>query len=96
MTELIIDKKWKFWVWATLELVVAIGILGVLCLVGYQVLFSEKIAYNQMTSLCDKQFGEGNWTIQDTKVRSNWFSIGQEFTCVGNGTEQYLNEVLKK
>ena len=50
---------------------------------------------NQLTQICDSQFGKGNWTIQDTKIRTNWYSFGQEFTCVQNGTQEYLNEIMK-
>ena len=44
----------------------------------------------------DNKWKFWNWTIQDTKVRTNWYSIGQEFTCVQNGTEKYFNEIKEE
>ena len=93
--EVTIDNKWKFYIYVFFQIFIALGILILICFVGYYILFNENIAYKQLSYECDKMFGEGNWTIQDTKVRINWYSIGQEFTCVQNGTEKYLNEILK-
>lgn len=90
-----IDKEWKFWIYVVFELFISICVLVIICLVGYYILLSQNIAYNHLSKSCNNMFGEGNWTIQDTRVRSNWYSIGQEFTCVQNGTEKYYNEILK-
>jgi len=91
--EVIINNKWKFYIYVFFQIVITLGVLVTICLVGYFVFFNENIAYKQLFYECDKMFGEGNWTIQDTKVRTNWYSIGQEFTCVQNGTEKYFNEL---
>jgi hypothetical protein len=94
--EVEINKEWKFWLYIFFQIVLTLGVLIVICIVGYFILFNENIAYKQLSNQCDKIFGVGNWTIQDTKVRTNWYSIGQEFTCVQNGTENYYNEVMNK
>lgn len=94
--EIEIDKGWKFGIYVFFQLFFAIAVLILVCIVGYYVLFSQNVAYKQMSDICDKQFGEGNWTIQDTIIRTHWYSIGQEFTCVSNQTGKYLNEVLKE
>ena len=91
--EITIDTKWKFYIYVFFQIVITLGILIFICLAGYYILFNENIAYKQLAYECDKIFGENNWTIQDTRIRSNWYSIGQEFTCVKNGTEEYFNEL---
>ena len=93
--EVTIDNKWKFYIYVFFQIFIALGVLVMICLVGYFVFFNENIAYKQLSQSCDEMFGEGNWTIQDTRIRSNWYSIGQEFTCVKNGTEIYYNELNK-
>ena len=93
--EVKINTEWKFWLYIFFQIVTTLGVLVIICIVGYFVLFAQVDMYKQMSSQCDKIFGVGNWTIQDTKIRTNWYFIGQEFTCVQNGTEEYLNEVLK-
>ena len=93
--EVTIDNKWKFYIYVFFQIFIALGVLVMICLVGYFVFFNENIAYKQLSQSCDEMFGEGNWTIQDTRIRSNWYSIGQEFTCVKNGTEEYFNELKK-
>ena len=94
--EVTIDNKWKFYVYVFFQVVMTLGVLVLICFVGYYVFFNQNIAYKQLSSSCDKMFGEGNWTIQDTRIRSNWYSIGQESTCVQNGTEEYFNELKEK
>ena len=94
--EIVIDNKWKFGIYIFFQLFFAIAVLFLICLVGYYILFNQNLAIKQMSDICNEQFGEGNWTIQDTRVRTNWYSIGQEFTCVENVTDIYLNEVLKE
>ncbi len=73
-----------------------LAVLIIICLVGYFIFFNQNIVYKQLSQSCDEMFGEGNWTIQDTRVRTNWYSIGQEFTCVKNGTEIYYNEIKEE
>ena len=91
--EVTIDNKWKFYIYVFFQIFITLGVLVVICLVGYFVFFNENIVYKQLSQYCDEMFGEGNWTIQDINVRINWYSIGQEFTCVQNGTEKYFNEL---
>jgi len=93
--EVEINKEWKFWLYIFFQIILSLGVLIVICIVGYFVFFSQVNMAKQLSNQCDKIFGVGNWTIQDTKIRTNWYSIGQEFTCVQNGTGKYLNEVLK-
>lgn len=90
--EIKIDNMFKFWIYVLFQIVITLGVFILICLVGYYVLFYESIAFKQLSEMCDEEYGEGNWTIKDSKIRSNWYSIGQEFTCVQNNTNKYLNE----
>ena len=88
------DNKWKFYIYVFFQIVITLGVLVLLCIIAYFVFFQVESSYEQMSKICDKQFGEGNWIIKDTKIRSNWYSIGQELTCVSNDTGEYLNEII--
>ena len=94
--EIEIDNKFKFCIYVFFQLAITLGVLVLICIVGYYIFFEMESGYEQMSKICDKQFGEGNWTIKDTKVRSNWYSIGQEFTCVSNDTGEYLNDINRR
>ena len=89
--EIKIDNQFKFYIYVFFQIVITLAVLIFLCIFAYFVFFQFNSSYEQLTKICDEQFGEGNWIIKDTKVRSNWFSIGQEFTCVSNDTNEYLN-----
>jgi len=91
-----IDNNWKFCIYVFFQIFMALGVLILICFVGYYVFFNENIVYKQLSQSCDKIFGVGNWTIQDTKIRTNWYSIGQEFTCVQNETEIYYNKLKEE
>ena len=96
MIEVEINKEWKFWLYVFFQIVTTLMVLFLVCLIGYFIFFNNSIAYKELSKSCDKMFGEGNWSISDTRIRTNWYSIGQEFTCVQNESEIYLNELKKE
>ena len=91
--EIEIDKTWKFWIYVGFQIFLSLMVLILVCLVGYFVFFG---AIKQLSQSCDDIFGVGNWTMEDVRVRTSWYSIGQEFTCVQNGSGKYYNEVIKE
>ena len=87
-------NDWTFYLDKFFKITLSLGVIILIIMVGFFILSNQSIAYKQLSNKCDNSFGEGNWTIQETRIRTNWYSIGQEFTCVQNETENYLNEVI--
>jgi len=60
---------------AVLFLVVVVFIVGI----------SISVPYKQVEKICDKEYGVGNWTLNETTGTGSyrWF-IGQVWECVKN------------
>ena len=94
MMEIKIDNQFKFYIYVFFQIVITLTVLILICMTAYSIFFQFDSSYEKLIKMCDEQFGEGNWIMKDTKVRSNWFSIGQEVTCVSNDSGEYLNEII--